>query len=785
MIRATLLLAVSTVIILALERFVPIRSVRLRRFVWFAVLLQGVLLVGIPLTFTRLEHAPPASPSEPGPVAPTIAEFVPERPFDPDFAAIPVDAQVDYPPPGGNVGDSRQDLCGVPHVAARRSAAYHWQPAHITSYLPHIWLVGVVFFVVHWLFGYCRLLLSARNWRPAPDDWTTEWNALSGRRTIPLYVSQNVGPALVRLPLRFVLVVPQTAWERLTAEQRSRVMRHELAHFRRYDLCTSAAAWLMVLPHWFNPLAWTALRRFDALAELACDDFAHENTDRGVAEYCRALLLLQEWLPRRAGTCGPGLPVHGRKLSDRISRLVHFNALKQGDPMMKKTLLVIVAILLLAVGAFRVHVVAQQETLQPAVATQEPGTVSPALPVITIPEPDEEFMQIAHTMYQPSHPWADEKGNIYTRTRDTFTYDDKNFWEWKDISERELNPERHIEIVNALAAFGRKGFGKESTEAILKLMEDRPDFDLWNQSERQLFPGAVRKAFSNVIPLKYSLPTLLTAYTKAPEEDKSQPLALLVMLAERFPDLGQHHPEHIVPIFLELLQPKMQGRFKGIPPYMLSRACGQLADHSPEVQTALEKAAFSIGDVELRRIAINATFTMRHPNGQNRVVEKYLLKLIPLLLSESIDEQTLAGTTVFNLARNAPHIGRFAGGWTIPNRRSPLGSNISPFQWCEEGTSFYNDDRVFRWMILSLFAFDPTGESTATFLKGAAAKRNIPNDFAAIAKDISDIFAPLSRLFVDPETRKALPSVERLRSRLADSPEILKALDDLVESVGK
>jgi len=446
--------------------------------------------------------------------------------------------------------------------------------------------------------------------------------------------------------------------------------------------------------------------------------------------------------------------------------------------MMKKTLLVIFALLLLAAT--------QQEII-----AQEPGTVSPvppvlpAPPVITIPEPDEEFMQVVHTMYQPSHPRADEMGSIQHRVRDTFTYGDKNFWDWKDSSERELNPERHVEIVNALAAFGRKGFGKESTEAILKLMEDRSFIDLWNQRELQSFPGAVRYAFSNVIPLKYSLPTLLTAYTKAPEEGKSQPLAVLVMIAAHFPDLGRHHPEHIVPIFLELLQPKMQSGFKGIPQNIISYAYANLADHSPEVQAALEKAAFSTGDVELRRIAIDALFTARQPNDRNRVMEKYLLKLVPLLLSESIDDQTLAGTTVFNLARNTQHIGRFAGGWTIPNRRSPSSHGISPFQWCEEGTSFYNDDRVFRWMILSLFAVDPTGESTATFLKGAAAKRNIPDDFATIAKDISDIFAPLSQLFVDPETRKPLPSVERLRTRLADSPEILKALDNLVETVGK
>jgi hypothetical protein len=428
---------------------------------------------------------------------------------------------------------------------------------------------------------------------------------------------------------------------------------------------------------------------------------------------------------------------------------------------MKKT--VIVTLLLLAVDLFRVHVVAQQET------------------AVAVP-PEEDFMRIVREEYYPENPVAGENGRVAIRLRDTFTYDDKSFWEWRNAPERELNPAKHVEIVNALAAFGRKGFGTEAVETILKLMEDRI-LDL-NQSDEKTFSGAVRHAFLEAIPYKYSIPTLLTAYDKAPESGKSQPLLLLCLIIGDTNALRDYHKQ-VIPFFLELLQPKMKDRYTGIHLRQLASAYFNLAEFSSEVHIALEKKAFGKDDsLESRIVAIDALLAFCPPRERDGVIEKYLPQMFGPLLSDDLDDQKLFGECIIRSARDGHAISQLKRG--VP--RGPDMEYANPFEWCKSNTSFFVDDRVFRLVFLSLFSIDPTGEATAAFLKGAAAKRNLPDDFAAIVQDIKQNEV-LGYLFVDPNTRgrprKPQERTERLRQRLADAPEILKVIDDLVAAVGR
>jgi beta-lactamase regulating signal transducer with metallopeptidase domain len=67
------------------------------------------------------------------------------------------------------------------------------------------------------------------------------------------------------------LLLPGEVLESLRETELRLVILHELVHVRRRDVLFNWAAILAQSIHWFNPLAWLAVRRWRAERELVCD----------------------------------------------------------------------------------------------------------------------------------------------------------------------------------------------------------------------------------------------------------------------------------------------------------------------------------------------------------------------------------------------------------------------------------------------------------------------------------------------------------------------------------
>jgi hypothetical protein len=193
-----------------------------------------------------------------------------------------------------------------------------------------------------------------------------------------MLMSDLHGPVLIRRLSGYVFVVPLEGWDNLSDAQRQSVMRHELEHYRRKDVWTSAAAQMVTLLHWFNPLAYFSLRYFEETAEWACDEAALEQNEDQAATFGAALISLNESLGRQPNVN----PLHGhnlfglfgRNVSGRIDRISNFEKnFKHKESIMKKAFLFVVVVLLFA-GAF-VHVRLVAQT--PKELPKEPVTKSP------------------------------------------------------------------------------------------------------------------------------------------------------------------------------------------------------------------------------------------------------------------------------------------------------------------------------------------------------------------------------------------------------------------------
>lgn len=162
-----------------------------------------------------------------------------------------------------------------------------------------LWLIGCavlslrVLGQARALFGLRRRLL--REGAPASAALRREADVLVGEmrmrmpelRVLPAIRSPMVLPGVVLLP---------TWADALDAPRQRAMLAHEFAHLRRRDPVWRPLQRLALVPLFFHPLAWHALRRLEALAEHLCDRTAAERGDGRALAEC-----LAECLARSAG----------------------------------------------------------------------------------------------------------------------------------------------------------------------------------------------------------------------------------------------------------------------------------------------------------------------------------------------------------------------------------------------------------------------------------------------------------------------------------------------------
>jgi len=139
-----------------------------------------------------------------------------------------------------------------------------------------VWAVGVLLSLAPALLGRISLWRLRRSTRDATEGWwgdmAREAAAHVGmKRPVTILISERRSMPMIWGILRPKLLLPAEA-EKWTKQRCRSVLLHELAHAARWDCATKLAGHLACAAHWFNPLAWLALRRLQREAEAACDD---------------------------------------------------------------------------------------------------------------------------------------------------------------------------------------------------------------------------------------------------------------------------------------------------------------------------------------------------------------------------------------------------------------------------------------------------------------------------------------------------------------------------------
>lgn len=266
------------------------------------------------------------------------------------------------PAPGATAVASTPLALVLPHEIA---AAAPWLAASVAALmLWRLWLLAR---------AASRLRCVRESCLPLPDGLERRlplWCAArDGGRPVRLLASPDLHtPSVLGVPPgeRGVPIIGLPLWtlEALDVESLDLIVLHELAHIERgddRDLLIQAA--IAALFCW-HPAVWWVARRLDEERERACDDEVVRRTDRA-AQYARCLVGVAAHTGAGPSLlAAPGVGRRGRRLAQRVERLLAAQASRSGRRSRARRLVWVgatltglaLAVVVSAAGAPRVHV---------------------------------------------------------------------------------------------------------------------------------------------------------------------------------------------------------------------------------------------------------------------------------------------------------------------------------------------------------------------------------------------------------------------------------------------
>ena len=288
--------------------------------------------------------------------------------------------------PDAQVAASEAVPAATRAAAMPQTAPQAVAPANAERSAPPVWPIvhGSVAALLLILLAvlYARGLRRFRASAPCEDEYPRQWLARHPlRRPLRLRLCAAIDAPLTYGLLRPVILLPAD-FDLSDREALDCVLRHELAHVRRFDALFKAALAVTACLHWFNPLIWVMLALANRDLELACDEQALRAAARERRRaYARALLRLEEM---RARPLPLGSAFGKSGVEERIAAIV------KRRPVSRAALALTLLLAALTLAAFTAPAApasAPEATPTPAADSTEVGVSATPAPLTTPEQP--------------------------------------------------------------------------------------------------------------------------------------------------------------------------------------------------------------------------------------------------------------------------------------------------------------------------------------------------------------------------------------------------------------
>lgn len=145
----------------------------------------------------------------------------------------------------------------------------------LLPYFPHIWLAGALSFLLWHVIQFIRFkrkIVSASLPPVQPEKLSVLGRCASDmklKKAPCLYTNSMVETPMLTDLFKTRLLLPEI---QMDDRELYVIFRHELIHFKRYDLLVKFLAIMANAVHWFNPAAYWLTRNINTFCELSCDE---------------------------------------------------------------------------------------------------------------------------------------------------------------------------------------------------------------------------------------------------------------------------------------------------------------------------------------------------------------------------------------------------------------------------------------------------------------------------------------------------------------------------------
>lgn len=189
----------------------------------------------------------------------------------------------------------------------------------------HLWLLGVIIFLIVNISGYFRFLKHLKKgYKPAKESEIYLLNTLiKKRKNIRLLRNSLLNTPMLIGVFRPCIIIPDV---NLDDVQLKNILIHEITHQRHYDVGIKWLTMVVTSIHWFNPVMYFIKKEINNACELACDEGVIKHlTNKEKQDYGDTLISFAQEQSYSIGVLQATMIEEKNSLKERLVSIMKYN----------------------------------------------------------------------------------------------------------------------------------------------------------------------------------------------------------------------------------------------------------------------------------------------------------------------------------------------------------------------------------------------------------------------------------------------------------------------------